>query len=94
MDDHQPLRFERRRGDRWPVHGKATAFRIAGPLYRFETYLRSIIRGEEPRDMKLRRGGALQELCELLKRALEVTRAAAALPAGKLAQESSVETAA
>jgi hypothetical protein len=25
-----PLRFERRRNDRWPIHGTATAFRICG----------------------------------------------------------------
>jgi hypothetical protein len=60
--------------------GVLTTFRIAGPLYRLETYLSSIVRGEEPSGLKLRQGDELQKLAELLNQALEVTRARAALP--------------
>lgn len=49
-------------------------FRIAGPLFRFETYLGQVLRGEEPGPCRLRKTDDLQELCELLNAALESER--------------------
>jgi signal peptidase II len=49
--------------------GVLITFRIAGPLYRFEVYLKQVIRGERPPDCRLRKGDELLELCELLNQA-------------------------
>jgi hypothetical protein len=46
--------------------GIVATFRIAGPLHRFETFLRAIANGEKPADCKIRRGDELQEFCTLL----------------------------
>jgi nitrogen fixation/metabolism regulation signal transduction histidine kinase len=48
------------------IVGVLTTFRIAGPLHRFETFLRAVRRGERPADFRLRQGDELQELAELL----------------------------
>jgi signal peptidase II len=52
--------------------GILVTFRIAGPVYRFETYLKSVIRGEEVGPCRIRKGDEFQELCELIN---EVTAA-------------------
>lgn len=49
--------------------GILTTFRIAGPVYRFETYLGQVIRGDRPEDCRLRSGDELQDLCDLINRA-------------------------
>lgn len=49
--------------------GVIITFRIAGPIYRFETYLKQVIRGEKPPDCRLREGDELKGLCELINRA-------------------------
>jgi hypothetical protein len=74
--------------------GVLTTFRIAGPLSRLETHLRSIVQGEEPGPLRLRGGDELQGVAELLNRALEVTRARAALPARTSTDRRPAETAA
>ncbi len=43
--------------------GILVTFRIAGPVYRLETYLRQVARGERPADCRLRNGDELVELC-------------------------------
>jgi signal peptidase II len=49
--------------------GVLVTFRIAGPLYRFEVYLKQVIRGEKPPDCRLREGDELQGLCRLINEA-------------------------
>ncbi len=49
--------------------GVLITFRIAGPLYRFEQYLKQVIRGERPPDCRLRDGDELQDLCQLINEA-------------------------
>lgn len=49
--------------------GVLCTFRIAGPVYRFESFLRAILRGERPRDFRLRKGDQLTELAALLNEA-------------------------
>ena len=51
-------------------------FRIAGPLYRFEMFLRAIIRGERPQSCRIRKGDELQEFCVLLNQATAPLREA------------------
>jgi signal peptidase II len=46
--------------------GVLLTFRIAGPVYRFEAYLKQILRGENPGECKLRKGDQLNELCDLI----------------------------
>lgn len=61
--------------------GVLVTFRVAGPLYRFEMYLKQVIRGEKPADCRLRDGDELQGLCELINQATAPLRQQdAALP--------------
>lgn len=46
--------------------GILTTHRFAGPLYRFETFLKQVAAGQKPAPCKLRKGDELQDLCELL----------------------------
>jgi hypothetical protein len=46
--------------------GILVTFRIAGPVYRFEKYLKAVMRGEETGPCRIRKGDEFQELCELL----------------------------
>lgn len=46
--------------------GILMTFRVAGPIYRFETYLKQILRGENKDECRLRKGDELQELCKLI----------------------------
>jgi hypothetical protein len=46
--------------------GVLLTFRIAGPVYRFEMYIKQILRGENPGECKLRKGDELNELCGLI----------------------------
>jgi hypothetical protein len=52
--------------------GILVTFRIAGPVYRFETYLKAVLRGEETDLCRIRKGDEFHELCELIN---EVTAA-------------------
>ncbi len=49
--------------------GIQLTFRIAGPVYRFEQYLRSVARGEQVGPCKIREGDQLTTLCELINEA-------------------------
>lgn len=51
--------------------GILSTFRFAGPVWRFETFLRAVRRGERPKDFKLRKGDQLVELGDLI---LDATR--------------------
>jgi signal peptidase II len=54
--------------------GVLVTFRFAGPIYRFEVYLKQVIRGEKPADCRLRQGDELQGLCRLINQATEPLR--------------------
>lgn len=52
--------------------------RIAGPIYRIETHLKQVLAGEATGPCRLRQGDELQELCELVNRAVPVGECKAA----------------
>lgn len=54
--------------------GILTTFKFAGPIWRFETFLKAILRGEKPRDFTLRKGDLLTELAGLLVRSTKPLR--------------------
>lgn len=54
--------------------GILVTFRIAGPIHRFEEYLKRVIAGEQVGPCKLREGDDLIELCELINKATESLR--------------------
>ena len=54
--------------------GILLTFRIAGPVYRFESFLAAVSRGEQTAPCKLRKGDALQSLCEQINRTTEPLR--------------------
>jgi hypothetical protein len=62
--------------------GVIITFRVAGPLYRFEMFLKAIQRGEKPADCRIRRNDELQGFCELLNQATAPLRERTAEPAG------------
>ena len=49
-------------------------FKIAGPLFRFESHLGAVARGEDPGPCRLRKNDDLKELCELINQGLEHER--------------------
>jgi methyl-accepting chemotaxis protein len=57
--------------------GLVLTHRLAGPIYRFETYLRGVIAGEQNGRCKIRDGDELHEFCELLNEAVAKLRAEA-----------------
>lgn len=52
------------------VLGVQTTFPIVGPLYRFRVYLTQIAAGERPGPCHIRKGDELQDLCQLINRAV------------------------
>jgi len=54
--------------------GIVLTHRIAGPLYRFETFLTSVMAGEHPEPCRLRTGDELVEFCDLLNEVTEPLR--------------------
>jgi len=58
------------------VLGLLLTFRIAGPAYRFESYLRALARGEEVGPCRIREKDELQSLCDAINEATSVVRAA------------------
>lgn len=54
--------------------GVMTTFRIAGPVYRFEQFLKAVCRGERPRDFRLRKGDKLTDLAALINEATRPLR--------------------
>jgi len=55
--------------------GIAVTFRIAGPIYRFENYLRDLRDGKATAPCSLRSGDDLKGICDLLNEATEPIRA-------------------
>jgi hypothetical protein len=54
--------------------GVLLTFRIAGPVYRFETYFKQLLRGENPGECRLRKGDELNDLCGLINEATQPLR--------------------
>lgn len=54
--------------------GVHATFGITGPIYRFESYLREVVRGTQLGPCKIRKGDGLAELCELINLATEPVR--------------------
>jgi signal peptidase II len=54
--------------------GVLLTFRIAGPVYRFETYIKQLLRGENPGECRLRKGDELNELCGLINQVTQPLR--------------------
>ena len=64
------------------VVGILVTFRVAGPIYRFESYLGEIARGESNgAPCRIRKGDELNELCDAINDAVAAMRADAAPPA-------------
>jgi hypothetical protein len=51
--------------------GTLETFRVAGPLYRFEVYLKDIVAGRKPGPCHIRKDDELQALCALLNEATQ-----------------------
>ena len=68
--------------------GVLLTFRIAGPVYRFETYLKQLLRGENPGECRLRKGDELEELCGLINQATQTLREKNSPPQPQAAAES------
>lgn len=58
--------------------GVLFTFRIAGPIHRFERFLRAVVDGEQTLPCKIREGDEFYELCELLNSATAPLREAVA----------------
>jgi len=56
------------------VAGILETFRITGPIHRFESYLREVIRGTQLGPCKIRKNDALGELCDLINESTEPLR--------------------
>ncbi len=54
--------------------GVLATFRIAGPIHRFENYLRGVIQGLQLGPCKIRKGDAFVELCDLINEATQPVR--------------------
>ena len=54
--------------------GILSTFRIAGPIYRFEQYLRQVIRNEAQEPCRIRKGDELWDLCDLINEATAPVR--------------------
>jgi hypothetical protein len=54
--------------------GVLATFRIAGPVHRFEAFLRAVIQGVQLGPCKIRKGDAFGDLCELINEATEPLR--------------------
>ena len=68
--------------------GVLLTFRIAGPVYRFESYLKQILRGENPGQCHLRKGDELNELCDLINQVTQPVREGLAKPQSQASPES------
>ncbi len=56
--------------------GVLTTFRMAGPVYRFEQFLRAVADGEETEPCRLRKGDELTDLCAIINEVTEPLRKA------------------
>lgn len=62
--------------------GLLETFRVAGPLYKFENYLKDVVAGRNPAPCTLRQEDELHELCTLLNAATQPAVRAASAPQG------------
>ncbi len=60
--------------------GALVTFRIAGPLYRFEVFLRAVRDRTQTEPCRIRKGDELKDLCELINEATESARTDATSP--------------
>ena len=67
--------------------GVLVTFRIAGPVYRFEQYLKEVKSGRQLGPCKLRDGDELQELCALINEVTEPLRRERTFAEGTTDQE-------
>jgi hypothetical protein len=67
--------------------GILVTFRIAGPLYRFETYLGQVARGEDPGPCRIRKGDMLQSTCDVINTLCEPIRLRNSAARDALAQQ-------
>lgn len=51
------------------VIGLIMTHRVAGPIYRFEVFFNQLLGGKRPKDIVLRKGDELQEMCQMINRA-------------------------
>jgi hypothetical protein len=78
--------------------GVLETFRVVGPLYRIERYLRDVAAGTKPPPCKIRKGDELQEFCRVVNEATQpflagaspVTAMATAQAAGSRAEPPSL----
>ena len=56
------------------VFGVLLTFRVAGPIYRFEHFLKSVARGDQIGPCHIREGDELQSLCDAINEATEPLR--------------------
>lgn len=57
--------------------GLMMTHRIAGPIYRFEQFLKDVVAGRARQECRIRDGDEFQDLCDLINRATERARAEA-----------------
>lgn len=62
------------------VVGLLLTHRIAGPIYRFEEFLKSVIAGRMREECRIRKGDEFQDLCDLINRATADARATSNAP--------------
>jgi hypothetical protein len=60
------------------IIGTIVTFRLAGPIYRFESFLRGVLAGTHPEPCRLRKGDEMLELRDLLNEVTAERRAAQA----------------
>lgn len=56
--------------------GITGSFKIAGPIHRFDVFLRDVLAGRSPADIRLRKGDELEEVATLLNDATRPLREA------------------
>ena len=67
--------------------GVVATFKIAGPLYRFEQFLRAVRDGEQTEPCRIREGDELRELCQLLNEVTAPLRERGTATAQRIAPE-------
>lgn len=60
--------------------GIVITFRVAGPVHRFEQYLKALARGEVSTPCRIREGDRLQSLCDAINEATEPLRVKPSAP--------------
>lgn len=74
--------------------GILVTFRIAGPLYRFETHLNQIAAGEDPGECYIRKSDELHSMCAAINAAVATLSASKETEQDLLEADSEAERAA